>query len=413
MKPTKNNSRFSALPLAFTAAVALLTPATFAQGWLTVDDFQYVPAESTYTYGLTTAPNGRLFACGFGYDAAGVAHGLVIASGDGGNTWSGPVDDFVYPGLSYTRYEAGIVADSVGNLYVAGRAYDDGSPSGGPFHWIVRRSTDGGETWSLADDFIPGGSGTEPYGITVDAAGNLYVAGDADYNASGQYWTVRKGIGGTNFFTVDNFPDGSYYTALTVFAHPTAGIFTAGEGPVATNKFGNVTYGWLVRRSTNGGTNWTTADAFVLASGYRANPFGIGTDTNGNLYVAGRAASQYKGSGYFHWLVRKGNNTGTSWTTDDNYQLFVTGTQSARGFSCDSAGNLYAVGGAGAKSYLGPTDWLVRKKVAGTSTWVTLDDFKFGAYAGAQSIAINMLGSVLVGGSGSDGTSDHWLIRKK
>jgi hypothetical protein len=42
------------------------------------------------------------------------AHGLVMASADGGNTWSAPVDDFVYPG-SHTR-DDGIVADSGGNV---------------------------------------------------------------------------------------------------------------------------------------------------------------------------------------------------------------------------------------------------------------------------------------------------------
>jgi hypothetical protein len=377
-----------------------------------VDDFQYVQGQNTYNYGLATAPNGTVFACGFSFDLLGVAHGLVVASADGGRTWSAPVDDFVYPGMGYTRFEAGIVADSAGNLYVAGRAYDDGSASGGPFHWIVRRSADGGVTWSIVDDFVPGGTLTEPRSITVDAAGNVYVAGEGDYNTSSQYWTVRKGIGGTNFFTVNEFADGSLYTALAVFAHPTAGILAAGEGPIATNKLGSVTSGWLVRRSTDGGTNWSIADTFILAIGYRANPFAIGSDAVGNLYVVGRAANKYKSGGVFHWLVRKGTKGGTSWSTDDDYQLYLAGTQSATGFAADHNGTLYVVGGSGPNSWAGPTDWLVRKKALGASTWTGVDDFKYGASAGAQSITAPVAGNLFVGGSGSDGTSEHWLVRK-
>src|SRR5216117_603331 len=158
--------------------ISLLAPATFAQTWQTVDDFPYL-GQGAYNAGLTIAPNGTMFGAGFGDYSLGY-RGLVRASADGGNTWS-LLDDFLYPGLNYTVF-AGMVADSAGNLYVAGTAYDDGSADDGPFHWIVRRSTDSGATWSIVDDFVPGGQFTQPNGIALDAAGNVYVTGDADYN---------------------------------------------------------------------------------------------------------------------------------------------------------------------------------------------------------------------------------------
>src|SRR5439155_17238582 len=83
---------------------------------------------------------------------------------------------------------------------VAGTAYDSDSWTN---HWIVRRSTDGGASWSTVDAFTPGGFTTEADAITVDAAGNVYVVGVADYNTGNSYWTVRKGVGGTAFATVD------------------------------------------------------------------------------------------------------------------------------------------------------------------------------------------------------------------
>src|SRR5688572_2497357 len=151
-----------ALRFALLIVVMMLTySATFAQTWQTVDEFHYV--QGADNSGLTVAPDGVVFAAGTGETDTGY-HGLIRASADGGNTWS-LLDDFLYPGLNYT-IQSGIVADSAGNLYVAGTAYDDGSANGGPFHWIVRRSSDGGETWTLVDDFVPGGQLTQANAIT-------------------------------------------------------------------------------------------------------------------------------------------------------------------------------------------------------------------------------------------------------
>src|SRR5262249_33601127 len=115
------------------------------QSWQTIDDLQYMSGQPAANFGLTVAPSGTVFACGYGSDGA-AYHGLVIASTDGGATWSNPLDDFVYPG-STSRYDGGIVSDSAGNLYVAGRYY---FPSG-PFYRFVRRSNDGGLTWATVD----------------------------------------------------------------------------------------------------------------------------------------------------------------------------------------------------------------------------------------------------------------------
>ena len=124
------------------AAVALATggQVSIAQTWQTVDDFQYVAGQAAVNFGLAVGPSGTLYASGYASDGV-TYHGLVMASADGGITWSTPLDDFVYPG-STTRYDGGIVADSAGNLYVAGRYYF----SSGPFYRFVRRSTDGGAT---------------------------------------------------------------------------------------------------------------------------------------------------------------------------------------------------------------------------------------------------------------------------
>src|ERR1051326_1585567 len=80
------------------ATLALATHASLAQTWQTVDDFQYGPGQSSINFGLAVAPSGIVFAAGEGNDAAGGnTHWLVMASADAGNTWSAPLDDFIYP----------------------------------------------------------------------------------------------------------------------------------------------------------------------------------------------------------------------------------------------------------------------------------------------------------------------------
>src|SRR5947208_2112249 len=58
--------------------------------------------------GLAVAPSGIVFAAGTGSTDTGY-RGLIRASTDGGNTWS-LLDDFLYPGLNYT-INSGIVSD--------------------------------------------------------------------------------------------------------------------------------------------------------------------------------------------------------------------------------------------------------------------------------------------------------------
>ena len=382
------------------AAVACFAHASFAQTWQTVDDFQYVAGQPAANWGLAVAPGGTLFAAGFGSDSS-VDHGLDMASADGGSTWSGALDDFVYgPGYS-TRYDGGITADAAGNIYVSGRAYAVGVPT----HLIVRRCTDGGLTWSTVDDFVPGGTSTFfSRGITADAAGSVYLtANNAENN-----WTIRKGVGGTSFSTVDSFGPGS--RALAVFAHPPAGIFAAGYGTITIKK--SSSQALLVRRSLDGGATWSTVDTFQLTIGQESLALGLGADVLGNVYVVGRANATYRGSSYKHWMVRKSSNGGGSWSTVDDY-LATTGSSEARQFAADSHGNLFVIGedSTAPGNY---SKWIVRENPGGTGGWQTVDSLQYvaGYESDVRAIAADAYGHVYVGGRGMDASSFHWVVRK-
>jgi hypothetical protein len=389
---TSNHIQFALL----FAAATFFTKASSAQTWQTVDQFQYV--QGADNSGLAVAPSGLLFAAGTGEADTGY-RGLIRMSADNGSTWS-TLDDFLYPGLNYT-INSGIVSDATGNLYVAGTAYDDGSANGGPFHWIVRRSTNGGATWSIVDDFAPGGQLTQANAIASDAAGNVYVAGFADYGNGTFAWTIRKGVGGLAFTTVDSFTSGDYPGPGGIYVHPTSGIFAVGSGKVTSR---NVTsLAWIVRRSTNGGTTWQTVDTFQLSSGSASRALAVGADTLGNCYVVGRGNVLSKGKISSHWLVRKSVNGGAPWSTVDDSQLAANNSAEAHCLVTDSSGNLLVAGQAGSTT---GNHWIVRQNSGGTGAWTTVDD---ASNASAEAIAANVSGNVFVGGASSVG----WLVRKR
>jgi hypothetical protein len=176
----------------------------------------------------------------------------VWRSQSGGQTWA-IVDTFQLAWQEWSYATSG-GTDQAGNIYVVGLAVGpiQGLKSKLQFrHWVVRKSADGGNTWSTADDFV-----AQPYSSSVpspqafgsDANGNLFVAGNLSW--------------------------------LSVL--PTQ---------------------WLVRESLAGSGTWQTVDTFQYASGQSAYPYAVIGDGSGHIFVAGYGDA----SGGSHWIVRKHN----------------------------------------------------------------------------------------------------------
>jgi hypothetical protein len=380
--------------LALCGTVALITHSTSGQTWKTVDDFQYVPGNSTLARGATVDPAGNLYVAGSGtFPGAGIV-GITLKSSDGGLNWSDPPADVF--GTSPTPvYFSAITSDAAGDLYAAGW---------GTLRWLVRRSQDAGLTWTTVDDFAPGGS-TSFRDVALDLAGNVYAVGMA-----ANHWLVRKGItspydGTMSWSIVDAFNPGNSAVAMGVFCHPTAGIFVVGQGSYYVTNRNVISFElrWLVRRSRDGGATWTTVDTYLGAT-----PARVGADAAGNLYVVGTSSL---------WLVRKSSNGGDSWATVDTFTLdkkqgYPSG---ARGFATDSHGNLFVIGYAYAGSGKG-NQWVVRENPGGTGGWRTVDTFQLvtGPDTVANAVAADNSGHVFVAGYGNDAGNliSHWIVRK-
>jgi len=332
---------------------------------------------------------------------------LVLASSDSGSSWS-LLDDYAPPGqfvdfwFNLGGLGGGIASDSVGNLYVSSFTYDDASYDRAG--WYVRRSTDGGLTWATVADFAvaPVSSSADDVAVATDGAGDVYVAACDIYRLNSvwhQDWTIRKGIGGTSFSTIEVLPN-SY--PKDIFVHPTAGVFVVGNTQV-TQKGGTVNV-WIVRRRTDAGASWSTVDTFQLASGYDSVAMGVAANSTG-IYVVGSASASYKSGAPSHWIVRKSTNGGSSWTTVDNYQLAADNPTQAQCIATDANGNLF-VAGFSRGDWTGAiyrNHWIVRESAGSIGPWTTVDVFQNAGRANA--IAADPFGNVFVGGGG-------WLIKR-
>jgi hypothetical protein len=394
-------------------AVALFSGSALSQSWQTVDDFQYVAARGAYNTALATTPNGALLAAGYASDLGGLWHALVMSSLDGGSTWSTPLDDFCGPLPGDDARYLAVGYDPAGNLYAAG-TYSDASDPNLTDHWIVRRSTAGGGGWTTVDDIAASGTWySQANSIATDAAGNVYLAGLVSDSA----WIIRKGIGGTNFVTIDSVPSssGNAIGASAILVHPTLGVFAAGQANVTVK--GTSVAAWVVRRSTDGGRTWQTVDTVYTNQGpsyYFGQAHSIAADSHGYLYVAGAIAVPYKGSSGWEWLVRRSTNGGNSWSTVDSYQLAPGDNSRATAIVADSAGNIY-VAGYGNSTFYGSEYWIVRENPGGVGTWTTVDSYQLQPGDGAQGFAaaVSVSGSVFVGGGANSSSGGHWVLRKR
>ncbi len=287
----------------------------------------------------------------------GEAFWYVRKSSNGGQSWS----TLYEPDGSLYQYSpgqwvwpTGFATDDSGNIYVVGGGHGVRVTGSGKhaatqitLHRLVRKSSDGGQTWTLVDDV----EGPVASAVAVVPGKGVFVVGQYFYPGP---WLVRKSITGDagTWVTVDGpIPNA---TAHGVCGDSLRNIYVVGQQFIATGvvrtKGGTLTNGycaWITRISGDGGTTWSTADTYTYAPNQYAEALGCGTDSAGNVVVVGSAIDAL---GKGHWIVRRLRSSG--WQTIDDLQGAI-----AEGVATDAAGNLLVTGGA---SDAAGEHWIVR-----------------------------------------------------
>ena len=252
-----------------------------------------------YPSGVAADNNGNIYVAEAGTNSI-----RKVTSDGVASTFAGPAGGYIFghqdgAGASATfAYPEGIAVDSAGNVYVA----DSGNS-------IIRKITPAGDVSTLAgtagstgavDAVGPGARFNSPVALTVDAAGNVFVADTHNHTIrkitpSGSVTTIAGAAGSTGS------TDGSGIVAR--FNNPVG---------IAVDQFGNLFVGdannLTIRKitpdgmvSTIGGTPNVIGSADGIGPAANFNyPSAIAVDRSGTLYIADE----------FNHAIRKGQLQG-------------------------------------------------------------------------------------------------------
>jgi hypothetical protein len=290
--------------------------------WTMADTYQPADAPYSWCSGVAVSPARDLYAIGM-TTAVGTNNGVRVGVNPSwvvrrralGAPAFETVDKVTPPAAGTP--EARSIAFATAGVFVAG--HNQGIYG---HEWLVRRSTDGVQNWTAVDslttpDGLTGWWSSAAEAVAVDGTGAIYVAGSGLYRASRHgaptaFWLVRRSAdGGATWTTVDSFIYASGTTGFAngIFVDPSGTIFVSGG--VTTSQGDR----WLVRKGTPGTTavkqgktvvqvfsvSWTTSDDYQAEAGQSARARKIVRDASGNLFVTGWAAT----GGVNHWLTRK------------------------------------------------------------------------------------------------------------
>jgi hypothetical protein len=301
-----------------------------------------------------------------------------------------------------------IATDAVGNVFIAGT-------SGSPTIWERRV----GQSGLTVIDSLPNG---EFFGITTDAAGDIFAAGvlSVTTTVKGKATTTVNAIvrkctpvaGGGFVSSTSTLGTSLDVVGVTVIGSGSAaGVYVAGY---STSNY------WEVFKSSSGGGNWSMVDQFRYNASYGSDAYAVTGDAAGNVYAAGLGQAAVV-TGYSrggkpiystvnHWIVRKSVGGNSGWSTVDDYLPSNAIDAEPIDVGVDLAGNIYAVGYAGAP-WQDATDAIVRTNAGGS--WSTSDDFAgpAGTAYAYNAFAVDSAGTIYAGGDDMGLASNTTFVR--
>jgi hypothetical protein len=307
--------------------------------------------DQNFPTATATTANDDIFLSAIVNDSPGWERWAIFRSTDDGATFTKV--DLYAPWEEGESYPFSMVAKN-NDLYVCGYAWESGGTQRG--QWIIRKTSDGGATWSNVDNYQDiGNPKNQCYDIAKSAAGYLYAAG-SDNNGGlireslddGATWTtIHTQAGATGeFYVLDVSPAGAVW-AISDNGDVYKGTFAAGwtfslmgnlgggnlfgtyymRGQLKilseTDALYSYTNGgnFVVKRTTDGGVTWTTPYASV-GSGVG---HGLIELANGDILAIGTDNSVIPET----LLIVKSTDSGATWANalSDNRAGHRTGLQ--------------------------------------------------------------------------------------
>ncbi len=235
-----------------------------------------------------------------------------------------------------------VSVDASGNVYVAGGTHQGLSEAtAGSFDAYVRKySSEGTIQWTRQ---WGSASLDEAYAVSVDASGNLYVAGITQGDLAG------KNAGDTDAFVCKfnsagaeqwrrQFGMSGYDFARSVSTDASGNVYVVGSTEGVLHEMNSGLQDAFVRKYSSAGTEQWTRQFGTTSTDYAQ---AVRVDASGNAYVAGGTYGSPAGAGEYDAFVRKYDSVGTmQWAR----QLGTVSSDAAAAVGLDASGNVYLGG---------------------------------------------------------------------
>jgi uncharacterized delta-60 repeat protein len=301
---------------------------------------------------------------------------------------------------SYDDYPMDMAIDNLGNAYIAGASYDNGTS----FDYVtIKYNSDGNVVWNARYDGITNNN-DEAVTVKVDALKNVYVTGTSFEGAESEnIVTIKYNQNGVvqwikSFNGIGNGID----RAVDLTLDNAANVYVTGYSMNVSGHYDFIT----IKYNTSGNQDWVSY--FNSSSGMNDFPSKIRVDNSGNVYVTGYCSTIASMNNY---VTVKYNSSGVQqWV---NYYDGTAGNDDmANALGLDGSGNVYVTGssvGVGSQ-----TDMVtIKYNPAGSQLWEIRYNGSGNGMDYPKSISVNAMGEVIVGGwSFGSGTFADAVILK-
>jgi sugar lactone lactonase YvrE len=296
-------------------------------------------AQLNTPYGVTVDSAGNIFiADGANHRIRKVSSSGVITTvaGNGSSGYSGDGGPAMAAQLS-TPF--GIAVDSTGNLFIADT-----------YNHCIREVSSSGDITTVAGNGSYGFSGdggaatsaqlNYPFGVAVDAAGNLYIADTDNHRirkvSSGVITTVAGngsfGFSGDSGLATSaklNWPNG-------IAVDPAGNLYI---GDTSNNRIRKVTTLGIINTIAGNGGSGYNGDGIAATSASLSVPTGIAVDVAGNLFIADQYHSRIRkvSSG----IITTVAGTGSYGYSGDGGAATLAQINFANGVAVDSTGDIF------------------------------------------------------------------------
>jgi hypothetical protein len=309
---------------------------------------------------------------------------VVKYDGAGNEQWArtwdrgSRLDDWVY----------GLAVDPAGFAYVTGVSYKDPEEQDGDIA-VIKYGPAGGRKWVRIEDSLGGGY-DNAYDIALDDAGNLYVTGV--WSGLGIYETevvtIKYDSAGNRLWLVTYGGPGGADAGNAITLDAAGNVYVAGRSWADADA-----YDYLILKYDPAGTlMWArTYDA----SEYFDEAHAVGVDGAGNVYVTGTAWRD--GSFDDIGTIKFSRNGNQRWAR--LYSAYPTGLDEGADLALDGAGNVY-VTGTSFVGYQDHDYTTIKYDAAGNQVWVAHHDAPEYStdYDSAEAVEILPSGNLVVTG---------------